>query len=110
MRIGCPCTFSSGTLYHDAGRPAFLLMNALLAKNFAVLGMTGSGKSCGVTCILSAILADHPNAHIVLLDPHNEYATAFGELAESSTSTISNFLSGCSISKRRPGCWSAAVP
>ncbi len=71
-----------GTLYHDAGRPAFLLMNALLAKNFAVLGMTGSGKSCGVTCILSAILADHPNAHIVLLDPHNEYATAFGELAE----------------------------
>src|SRR5207302_1957842 len=24
----------------------------------------------------------HPNAHIVVLDPHNEYATAFGDIAE----------------------------
>ena len=24
----------------------------------------------------------HPNAHILLLDPHNEYAAAFGDLAE----------------------------
>jgi DNA helicase HerA-like ATPase len=71
-----------GTLYHDPLRPAFVLVNELLAKNFAVIGATGSGKSCAVTLILSAILAEHPNAHIVLLDPHNEYATAFGDLAE----------------------------
>jgi hypothetical protein len=32
--------------------------------------------------MLSAILADHPNAHIIVLDPHNEYASAFGERAE----------------------------
>jgi DNA helicase HerA-like ATPase len=32
--------------------------------------------------ILSAILGKHPNAHVVLLDPHNEYAAAFGDLAE----------------------------
>jgi len=44
----------------------------LLAKNFAVLGATGSGKSCAVTLLLSAILAEHQNAHILLLDPHNE--------------------------------------
>jgi hypothetical protein len=31
---------------------------------------------------LSAILVDHPNAHIIVLDPHNEYASAFGERAE----------------------------
>ena len=54
----------------------------MLAKNFAVLGSTGSGKSCGVALILSAVLAGHPHAHIVVLDPHNEYATAFGDLAE----------------------------
>ena len=71
-----------GTLNHDATRPAFVLIDELLAKNFAVLGTTGSGKSCGVTLMLSAILTDHPNAHIVVLDPHNEYARAFGELAE----------------------------
>ena len=54
----------------------------MLAKNFAVLGTTGSGKSCAVALILSAVLGEHPQAHIVVLDPHNEYSKAFGELAE----------------------------
>jgi len=73
---------SIGTLYHDPRRSAFVVVDELLAKNFAVLGATGSGKSCAVTLLLSAILADHRNAHIILLDPHNEYGRAFGELAE----------------------------
>jgi uncharacterized protein len=73
---------SIGTLYHDATRPAFVLIDELLAKNFAVLGATGSGKSCAVALMMSAILTDHPNAHIIVLDPHNEYARAFGEHAE----------------------------
>jgi hypothetical protein len=71
-----------GSLYHEPSQPAYLLTDELLAKHFAVLGTTGSGKSCAVTLILRAILAAHPNAHIILLDPHNEYETAFGELAE----------------------------
>jgi DNA helicase HerA-like ATPase len=71
-----------GTLDVDAGIPAFLLMDELLTKHFAVLGATGSGKSCAVTLILSTMLADHPNSHIVLLDAHNEYTAAFGNLAE----------------------------
>ena len=73
---------SIGSLYHDPRRPAYVMVDELLAKNFAVLGATGSGKSCAVTLILSAILVNHPNAHIVLLDPHDEYGAAFGELAE----------------------------
>jgi len=73
---------SIGTLFHDPARSAFVLVDELLAKNFAVLGTTGSGKSCAVTLLLLAILAGHANAHIVVLDPHNEYAAAFGELAE----------------------------
>jgi uncharacterized protein len=71
-----------GSLFHDPAQPALLLMDPLLTRHFAVLGSTGSGKSCTATLILSAIAAEHPNAHIVMLDPHNEYATAFGELAE----------------------------
>ena len=71
-----------GTLYQDMTRPAYLLMDQLLTRHFAVLGSTGSGKSCTATLVLSAIIEEHPGAHIVLLDPHNEYATAFGELAE----------------------------
>jgi uncharacterized protein len=71
-----------GSLHHDPARAAFLLTDELLAKHFAVLGTTGSGKSCAVTLILRSVLAQHPNAHIVLLDPHNEYEQAFGAMAE----------------------------
>jgi uncharacterized protein len=75
-------TVRVGTLHHDPSRAAFLLTDELLAKHFAILGTTGSGKSCAVTLVLSAILAEHKDAHIVLLDPHNEYEPAFGDVAE----------------------------
>lgn len=71
-----------GTLYNDATQPAFLMINELLGKHFALLGATGAGKSCALTLILSAMLDKHPNAHVILLDPHNEYPPAFGDLAE----------------------------
>jgi len=59
---------SLGSLYHDPSRPAFVLVDELLAKNFAVLGTTGSGKSCAIALILSAILAGQAHAHIVVLE------------------------------------------
>lgn len=71
-----------GTQYDDETRAAYLLTDELLGRHFAILGSTGSGKSCAVKLILSALIASHPNAHIVLFDPHNEYSTAFGEIAE----------------------------
>ena len=71
-----------GTLYQDTTRPALLLTDELLGKHFAILGTTGSGKSCALTVILSAILAKNPDAHVVLLDPHNEYAAPFADLAD----------------------------
>jgi uncharacterized protein len=71
-----------GSLYNDAGTPAYVLIDELLSKHFAVLGTAGTGKSSAVVLILSAILSGHPNAHVVLLDPHNEYSHAFGDLAD----------------------------
>jgi len=71
-----------GTLCQDPQLPAYLMTDELLGKHFAVLGTTGAGKSCAVALILRAILSKHPNGHIVLLDPHNEYANAFGDMAE----------------------------
>ena len=71
-----------GTVYQDESRPAFLITDDLLAKHFAIVGSTGSGKSCTVTLLLRAILNGHPFAHILLLDPHDEYAAAFGDSAE----------------------------
>ncbi|WP_374369414.1 ATP-binding protein [Dongia sp.] len=66
-----------GSLHQDASIPAVIVPAELLGKHFAVLGTTGAGKSCAITTILRAILGQHPAAHIVILDPHNEYASAF---------------------------------
>ncbi len=71
-----------GSIRQDSSIPAMVRVDELLGKHFAILGTTGTGKSCSTALILRAILESNPNAHIVLLDPHNEYATAFGERAE----------------------------
>jgi DNA helicase HerA-like ATPase len=71
-----------GVIRQDATIPAMVKVDDLLGKHFAILGTTGTGKSCTTALILRAILQENPNAHLVLLDPHNEYATAFPEWAE----------------------------
>ncbi len=71
-----------GTVHQDPSLPAFVLTDELLGKHFAILGTTGTGKSCAVALILRAILSQHTAGHVVLLDVHNEYARAFGESAE----------------------------
>ena len=62
-------TINIGTVYHDARVPAQIGLDELLSKHFAFLGMTGSGKSCGVTVVLKRILEHSSDAHIVILDP-----------------------------------------
>jgi DNA helicase HerA-like ATPase len=74
VRIGC--------IRQDSSIPAMVRIDDLLGKHFAILGTTGTGKSCTIALILRAILQQNPAAHLVLLDPHNEYATAFKEFAE----------------------------
>lgn len=71
-----------GTIRQDSSIPAMVRVDDLLGKHFAILGTTGTGKSCTTALILRSILERNPAAHIVLLDPHNEYATAFSEWAE----------------------------
>ena len=71
-----------GVIHQDTTMSAHVLTDELLGKHFGILGTTGSGKSCAVVLLLRAILDQHPNAHVVMLDPHNEYATAFGDRAE----------------------------
>ena len=66
-----------GNLSQSASLPVSLMMDDLLGKHFAVLGTTGSGKSCAVTVLLRSILNETHAAHIILLDPHNEYHRAF---------------------------------
>ncbi|MEM9123017.1 MAG: DUF87 domain-containing protein [Pseudomonadota bacterium] len=71
-----------GSIHQDRNIPAHVVTDQLLGKHFAVLGTTGSGKSCSVALILRSILEKHPNAHMLLLDPHNEYYRTFEDIAE----------------------------
>jgi Helicase HerA, central domain len=71
-----------GTIHQDRSLPAYVITDELLGKHFAVLGTTGTGKSCAVALVLRNVLAKHKNGHVVLLDMHNEYARAFGDCAE----------------------------
>ena len=71
-----------GTIFQDKTLPAFISTDDLLGKHFAILGTTGSGKSCAVALILRSILSQHANGHALLLDLHNEYGHAFSDCAE----------------------------
>jgi hypothetical protein len=71
-----------GTIYQDKSLPAFVAIDDMLGKHMAVLGTTGTGKSCAVALLLRAMLTDHACGHIVLLDLHNEYARSFENCAE----------------------------
>ncbi len=55
--------------------------NALFSKHLAILGNTGSGKSCTIASLIQAILfykdKEVKNAHFVILDTNGEYKRAF---------------------------------
>ena len=62
-------------------------IDKLFGQHCAVLGATGSGKSSAVAAIIHGVL-DHTVQHgrttrpsIILIDPHGEYADAFGNRA-----------------------------
>ena len=71
-----------GHLHQDRNIIAKVRTDDLLSKHFAIIGSTGSGKSCTVALVLQSILQTNRNAHVVLFDPHNEYSQSFGSMAE----------------------------
>jgi hypothetical protein len=71
-----------GTVHQDISIPAYIRIDDMLGKHFAVVGTTGSGKSCALTIILKGLLEQFPNAHVLLLDLHDEYSRTFQGIAE----------------------------
>lgn len=62
-------------------------IDKLFGQHFAILGSTGSGKSGTVASILHSVLDHEPEEarlkpKIVMIDPHGEYASAFGDRAK----------------------------
>jgi DNA helicase HerA-like ATPase len=70
-----------GTLQQDPSVIAYVDIEEMLSKHFAVLGSTGVGKSSGVSLLLNEILKSRPNLRVFLLDVHNEYGRCFGDRA-----------------------------
>lgn len=77
-------TLQFGYYVGSVNLPCFLNVNELLGKHTAIVGSTGSGKSAAVAAILHSILdmkqqsgIKNWNPRIIVLDPHNEYSSAF---------------------------------
>ena len=70
LRLGTSAVATEQDVYLDA--------NLLLGHHCAVVGSTGSGKSCTVMAILDGLLdTPIPNGHVVIFDVNGEYAQSF---------------------------------
>ncbi|GAB1582428.1 ATP-binding protein [Phyllobacterium phragmitis] len=74
-------TVSIGSLTQDNSIPALISVDDLLSRHFAVVGTTGVGKSSAVTLLLRKVVVERPDVRVLILDPHNEFATAFPDHA-----------------------------
>jgi uncharacterized protein len=66
-----------GNVYPTKDIRAGLYVDAMLGKHFALLGSTGTGKSTSAALILHRICEHAPEGHVIMIDPHGEYAAAF---------------------------------
>ncbi|NKJ41050.1 hypothetical protein FHT17_001583 [Novosphingobium sp. SG916] len=71
-----------GTVFPTADIRAGLYIDPLLGKHFALLGSTGTGKSTAAALILHRICDMAPEGHIVMIDPHGEYLSAFRQTGQ----------------------------
>ncbi len=71
-------SFSLGRFALNRDFEVKVLGTELFAKHVAILGNSGSGKSCTVSKILQEIL-DLNQAQVVLFDMHGEYRAAFSD-------------------------------
>lgn len=74
-------TVTIGALSQDATIPAVIDIDKLLSRHFAVVGTTGVGKSTAVTLLLRKIVETRPDIRVLILDPHNEFSSAFPDHA-----------------------------
>jgi DNA helicase HerA-like ATPase len=82
FNVSGPAVIDIGNLQQDTSIGAYVNVNDMLSKHFAVLGTTGVGKSSGVAMLLQRVLAIRPDLRVLILDVHNEYRACFGQSAQ----------------------------
>ena len=70
-----------GRLHQDETIAAFLDVDSLLKKHFAVLGSTGVGKSSAVAVLIREAVAVRDDLRVFVIDCHNEYGHCFDDKA-----------------------------
>lgn len=80
-------SFNIGNLSNNQSIKYFVDGNKFFGKHIAVVGSTGSGKSCAVARLLQNIMRIHEghnenierikNSHVIIFDIHSEYQSAF---------------------------------
>ncbi|SDL60491.1 hypothetical protein SAMN05660337_3357 [Maridesulfovibrio ferrireducens] len=80
-------SFELGRLVQNNDIKLHINGNTFFSKHIAVVGSTGSGKSCTVAKILQEVVGisksknihkdDQKNSHIIIFDIHSEYRSAF---------------------------------
>ncbi len=66
-----------GKLSQDDRIPAKVSVEELVSRHFAVIGSTGVGKTTTVCMLIQKILAARSNQRVLIIDPHNEFASHF---------------------------------
>ncbi|MBY0611053.1 MAG: DUF87 domain-containing protein [Beijerinckiaceae bacterium] len=80
-RVGHGVPVEIGKLSQDPSIPAAVNINDMLSRHFAVVGTTGVGKSSAVSILLRSAISVKPNLRVLILDPHNEYTSAFPDIS-----------------------------
>ena len=80
-------SFEFGTLIQNKNIKLHINGNSFFSKHIAIVGSTGSGKSCTVAKILQDVVGithkeniykeEQKNSHIIIFDIHSEYKSAF---------------------------------
>ncbi len=74
-------TINVGHLQQDSSIGAYINVDEMVRKHFAIFGSTGAGKSSAVALILREIMESWPDLRMLLIDPHNEYGACFEDRA-----------------------------
>ncbi len=71
-----------GALQQNSQLAAYVNVNDMLSKHFAVLGTTGVGKSSAIAFLVDQVVRVRPDLRVLILDVHNEYGRCFGNRAQ----------------------------
>lgn len=68
-----------GKLSQNVEMDASICIPSMLSRHFALVGSTGVGKSTALSLLVNKAIDSDPSLRVLVLDPHDEFAPAFGE-------------------------------